>query len=101
MKKLEQVGFCDLASISAQRDTCLVLPTLSHAFWLWLYYREFCCEYHNPFYKTKTGVAFQDTRTQLRLWVPYEREPTMVMDFVDLRRDYYLVSPYSSEGVPT
>lgn len=93
--KVEQIGFVDLASISAQRDTCLVLPTLSHAFWLWLYYREFVAERHlGHFYKSKTSLVMQDTHTILRLWVPYEREPTMPMDWEPFRRDFYMTSPY-------
>jgi hypothetical protein len=94
MDKVEYIGFMDLRSHAALHDTCLVLPSLNHAFHLWLYYREFAVEGHKSFYKTKTGVALRDTRTQLRLWVPYEREPTMPMDHERFRKGFVLVSPY-------
>lgn len=92
--KLERVGYADLASISAQRNTCLVLPTLSHAIALWPLYREYVQSKHKYTHSARTGLAMQDTRTMLRLWVPYEREPTQPMDNPYWRRDFYLVSPY-------
>jgi len=96
--KIERVGFLDLAAISAQQNTCLVLPTLRHANSLWIRYREFVAERHTNVERTKTILIMRDSHTYLRLWVPYEREPTSPMDWEMKRNPYGLgyvfVSPY-------
>ena len=40
-----------------------------------------------------------DTKTTLRLWVPYYREPTMPMDWSHYRKGFYLVSPYGEQAL--
>jgi len=97
---IERVGFLDVASISAQRNTCIVLPTLGHALDLWPLYQVFVIRQHpNHFHRTKTAVSFTDTKTFLRLWVPYAKEPTMPMDWAHFRKGFYLVSPYGKEAL--
>lgn len=91
----DYAGFMDVLSLSAQQDTCLVLPSLRHAIELWPKYREALTEVHNGrLHRTKTGVALFKTKTLLRLWVPYERDPTMPMDWPRLREDFAIITPY-------
>ncbi len=89
-----RIGVMDVVSISALWDTCLVLPTLRHAAALWPNYQKLVTELHDKAKGTKTAVAMLDTHTVLRLWVPYTREPTMVMDEEPQRKGFELVTPY-------
>lgn len=107
---IERAGVMDVISISAQHDTCLVLPTLRHAIALWPRYFTAVEDRHvwaiggghRPFkatQRTKTAIVMTDTKTALRLWVPYQRDPTMPMDWEINRRHYILISPYSRRDV--
>lgn len=96
--RIERTGVLDVVSISAQRYTCLVLPTLEHAISLWPYYQWAVTDAHpNHYHKTKTAIGMTDTKTILRLWVPYTLQPTMPMDWDHFRKDFYLVSPYGKD----
>ena len=94
---IERVGVIDILSISALRDTCVVLPTLKHAIALWPKYRKVIQESHGErnVVLTKTSVVMARTKTALRLWVPYSRDPTMPLDWVQNRRGFELITPYS------
>lgn len=92
----ERAGVLDVVSMAAQRDTCLVLPTLRHALALWPRYWDVMAEVHgkNKVKISKTAVTTLTTRTILRLWVPYSLDPTMPMDWPSLRRDFDFITPY-------
>ena len=84
----------DVVSIASHRNTCLVLPTLGHAVALWPRYRALVHSKMEYLASTKTLLLLRDTHTVLRLWVPYEREPTMPMDQPVARHGFKFVSPY-------
>ena len=77
-------GFIDIVGAFAQRDVCLVLPSLEHAVWWWPEYQECIARRHGIDWInfTKTNIISKKTHTSLRLWVPYSLDPTMPMDFI-------------------
>lgn len=92
-----RVGVMDVVSLAAQHDTCVVFPTHQHAIDLWPRYRQAVIDRHGrPYVKpTKTAIYMGRTGTTLRLWIPYDREPTQPMDYEVNRRNFILVSPFS------
>lgn len=76
-------GYVDILSYTAQGDACLILPTLNHAINIWPIVRTMFREAHNErdLALTKTGIVCKDTQTVLKLWVPYDVDPTMPMDY--------------------
>ena len=83
-------GYLDLVSYTAHGDTCLVLPTLGHAVAIWPVVRTMFRERHDErdLALTKASIVCKDTQTVMRLWVPYERDPTMQMDYPIAFGDY-------------
>lgn len=95
-----RVGVLDVIGSASLQNTCLVLPTLEHAIALWPKYREAAEAVHKGrVKKTKTAVYMYRTRTTLRLWVPYSREPTMPLDVELWRRGFYFMTPYNAWDV--
>lgn len=95
--KVERAGLLDVRSSAWQQHTCLVLPTLGHALDLWPLYVAVTARGHSGTQTTKTILIMRDTHTYLRLWVPYEREPTQPMDWEKSNgklHEYHFVSPY-------
>ena len=92
-----RVSVLDIVSLSRQRDTAVVLPTLEYAIEYWAIvktaFSELVGDYRLNF--TKTAIVDKSAHTATRLWVPYPRNPTMPMDFphrYKYRCDY--CSPY-------
>jgi hypothetical protein len=99
---IEKAGVLDVISISTQGRACLVLPTLQHAIALWPKYTEALEERYGEgrIRRTKTARIMPLSRgATLRLWVPYERDPTMPMDYWELRSGWQMVSPYLARDV--
>ena len=73
----------DVLSVATLRDSAVVLPTLAHALFWWERIIPMFKERHGANYiqTTKTSVISNRTHTALRLWVPYQSDPTMPMDF--------------------
>jgi hypothetical protein len=82
----------DVRSLSALRDSCVVLPSLDHALWWWLEIKVMIDDAEPDCLHTKTAIIRRRSGTALRLWVPYEPEPTFPMDFIhdDVFRFDYL-----------
>jgi hypothetical protein len=95
----DHLSVLDIVSIASQvSHVCLVLPTLDHATALWPVFLGAIRDRHGGklFMKTsKTSTFMFATQTVLRLWVPYEREPTMWMDWHHERSQFITVSVYS------
>ena len=91
-------SFLEVYSSVSYKDTCVVLPTLDHALVYWPIYRTMFQELHDidMVGTTRTAIISRRTHTALRLWVPFQRDPTMPMDFHEdqfrWRCDY--MSPY-------
>lgn len=79
----KNASFLDVVSIFSLRDSCVIMPTLDTAIYWWPKIIEYVKMAHGEPYvvSTKTGVVSRRTKTALRLWVPYHRDPTMPMDF--------------------
>jgi hypothetical protein len=92
---IERVSVLDTVSLSAQHDTVVVLPTHRHAIALWPEYIRAIRERHDEAVtNTRTAIIMHRTRTVLRLWIPYNRDPSMPMDVERERRDFVMVTPY-------
>jgi hypothetical protein len=93
----ENVGFLDIAASAAERDTAVILPTLDHAvyFW-WPRLIEMFKDLHDEdmVVTTQTAIVLRNTRTALRLWVPYWREPVQPMDFRSEWHKFVYITPY-------
>lgn len=90
------VSILDVISISAQRDAIVVLPTLRHAIHWWPRIIVAAKDKHgSKAITTRTAIVFHDTKTLVRLWVPYGREPTMPMDIARDRPGRELLNLYS------
>lgn len=80
--KIKNASMLDVLAFATNRDTCVVLPTLDHAVFWWPRISDMLDAYQPGLVnKSKTARFLQGTNTILRLWVPYEREPTQPMDF--------------------
>ncbi len=81
---VKNAGFLDIVSYFSQRDCCVVMPSLKHAIYFWPQITEYIKLRHGGdkyVVNTRTAVVSRRTQTALRLWVPYEPDPTMPMDF--------------------
>ena|SRR5215831_18914739 len=90
-------GVMDVVSEVSQRDVCLVFPTLPSALAQWPTFISVLSEKHASgcVAKTRTAIVTRCNHRALRLWVPYEPEPTMPMD--SSRRGFHLMSTYFSD----
>jgi hypothetical protein len=79
---LRTSGVLDVVSMVNNHDTAFVLPTLQHID-LWRVVRTAVNEIHGKdcVTNTKTACVLRCNHKALRLWVPYEPDPTMPMDF--------------------
>lgn len=86
------VCMTDVLSLSAQRDCCVVLPTLDHAVRWWDQIKQMIEATEPDTLHTKTAIIRRRSGTALRLWVPYSLDPTFPMDFIheDVFRFDYL-----------
>jgi len=90
-------GILDTVSLLANHDVSYVLPTLDHALAWWRIVRTAINETHGVHCvtNTKTACVTRCNHRALRLWVPYERDPEMPMDFPHRFRHLCdFVSPY-------
>ena len=93
----DRLSVLDVISIASQHDSCIVFPTHDHAIALWPTIRQAMFDRHDRerVKPSKTALFMYRTRTTLRLWVPYERQPTQVMDYPEQRAKLLLLSPYA------
>lgn len=70
----------DVLSIGTQRDSCVVLPTLNHAAYWWPRIHDMFADRQRVM-RVKTGLVLQQSHMIIRLWVPYNLDPTAPMDF--------------------
>lgn len=70
----------DLLSISAQRDSCVVLPTLPHAIYWWPRIKQMIDAREPYAMHTRTAIVRRLSGTALRLWVP-NRDREMPMEY--------------------
>lgn len=99
---LERAGIEDIASAITYRSCALVLPTLDIAvFWWWPKIIRCLVDRHTQpaIVVTRTAITSRLTHTTLRLWVPYEPEPTMPLDWDVNRSEYALVTPYTRKDL--
>lgn len=98
---VQHAGVLDVISYATQQRICLVLPTLLHAIELWPRYTDALEERAGTtiIKRTKTARIVVGTPGILRLWVPYEREPTQPMDFHQVRAGWDFISPYYRRDV--
>jgi hypothetical protein len=91
-----RLGVLDIISIASQQNACIVYPTHGHALAHWPIVREAMFDRHDRerVKPSRTSLLMWRTKTLLRLWVPYEREPTRAMDWEHLRAGFTLISPY-------
>lgn len=77
------IGYLDVYSHAIRRDTCIVFPNLDIAIPTWLILRTMMAEKLTVgnVTITKTSVVDRFHHTALRMWVPYEADPTQPMDF--------------------
>jgi hypothetical protein len=90
-------GVLDVVSMLNRRDTAYVLPTLAHALEWWRVVRTAVNEEHGKdcVTNTKTACVLRCNHRALRLWVPYELDPTQPMDFDNaFKSNCDFVSPY-------
>jgi hypothetical protein len=94
-----QDSLLDIVGSAHRQPTCLVVPTLSHALVKWTTMGHIYRDHHNgaPFTSTKTAFQCRTHYGLLRLWCPYEREPTMPLDWAVYRRGFKLMSTYYTE----
>lgn len=92
------VSIEDCLSIAAQQDCVFILPTLPHAIVLWKSMLDAAVDRYTEeeLHRAKTHIFFRPTGKVMRLWVPYEREPTMYMDSERWRKEraWYYMTPY-------
>lgn len=86
----------DVVSIASQMNACVVFPTHDHAIHYWPRYKRAIQDQHE--YRrvktSRTSLYMFRTHTLLRMWIPYEREPTRAMDYEVFRNKFVLLSPY-------
>lgn len=70
----------DLLSISAVRDSCVLLPTLDHAVQWWSAIIEMIDHREPNILRTRTSVVRRRSGHALRLWVP-NRDREMPMEY--------------------
>lgn len=70
----------DVKTYGLQRDVCVVLPTLDHAVFWWSRIILMMEDAQPNILRTKTALVLRRTQTAIRLWVPYELEPTQPFD---------------------
>lgn len=94
------VGVLEIVSINAFEDCAVVLPSLSHAIHWWPIITKAYQERHgeNNIEVTKTAIVSKNTRRVLRLWVRYERQPTMPLDWRHYRRGFRFLDLYGLCG---
>lgn len=81
-------------------DTCVVLPSLGHAIEWWPRVKEATeTRYHRGLVvTTKSAIVVRKLHRVLRLWVPYEPEPTLPLDWSVNRRGFDMASLYGMAG---
>lgn len=89
-----RAGMQDILSYGSSEDTCLVLPTLRHAVAIWPDVIAMFKDRHSDIVTTRTALISRSSRTFLRLWVPYDREPTMPADTSRWRTQGIYVDQY-------
>ena len=80
---VHSLGIHDVITMAGHRDTAYVLPTLPHALQWWRIVRTAMEESHGRacVTHTKTACVTRCNHRALKLWVPYEPDPTEPMDF--------------------
>lgn len=97
---LTNASMVDVLSVSALRDSCVVLPTLEHAVEWWNRVKLMIDNAEPNCLHTRTAIVRRRSNTALRLWVPFERRD-MPMDFDHnfvYRCDYLLLYGLSPKG---
>lgn len=84
----------DVLTVGSQRDACVVLPNLQSALHWWPKIVTMFEEAHGPDNLRRTKTAIVMRRTVVRLWVPYEKEPTMPMDTPEHRMGFEMLNLY-------
>lgn len=95
------LGVIDIVSMLNRRDTAYVLPTLPHALQWWRIVRTAINEHHGSdcVTNTKTACVTKCNHRALRLWVPYEEDPTQPMDFdIAFKYNCDFASPFFYEN---
>jgi hypothetical protein len=92
---VKNASMLDVLSAGTRRDSCVVLPTHDHAVQWWTRIIDmFEDSQSGMIMRTKTAIILKGSQTAVRLWVPYEPDPTQPMDFVHefvFRCDYLLL----------
>jgi hypothetical protein len=95
------VTISETISLLASGDVCVVFPTFNYALAKWPEYVQALQVLHGSEHivVTKTAATSRKTKTTLRLWVPYATDPTMPMDFIQVRKrkKFTYVSPYYND----
>jgi hypothetical protein len=82
-RRYKNACMLDVLSASVNRDFCVVLPTLNHAVYWWYHIDKMFNDYQPGLVvTTKTARFLRGSNIAVRLWVPYQPEPTQPMDFM-------------------